>query len=153
MFTLGILLIAWTGSLLFVRRITRPLAALVKATQEIDRGEPNVRVTVPGQDEIATLAASFNQMVGRQEEYTRRLEEQAMELERAHGQTRAACQIVREISALRTLEEMGAFCSAGFKTRCSVGHLVLIVLNATRDSLFVLSGQEARNFTDGGLIR
>ena len=39
LFTLGILLIAWIGSLFFVRRITRPLAALVKATQEIDRGE------------------------------------------------------------------------------------------------------------------
>ena len=63
MFTLAILLIAWIGSLFFVRRITRPLAALVKATQEIDRGEPNVRVMVQGQDEIAALAASFNHMV------------------------------------------------------------------------------------------
>ena len=106
-FTLVILLIAWIGSLFFVRRITRPLAALVKATQEIERGEPNVRVTVQGQDEIATLAASFNHMVTRQEEYTRRLEEQTLELERAHGQTVAACQVVREISGLRTLEEMG----------------------------------------------
>ena len=37
--TLAILLVALMGSLLFVRRITRPLAALVQATEEIDRGE------------------------------------------------------------------------------------------------------------------
>ena len=87
LFTLGILLVAWVGILWFVRRITRPLAALVEATREIDRGETNVQVAVQGQDEIATLAVSFNQMVARQEDYTRRLEEQALELERAHTQT------------------------------------------------------------------
>ena len=59
LFTLGILLVAWVGILWFVRRITRPLAALVKATQEIDRGETNVQVAVQGQDEIATLAVIF----------------------------------------------------------------------------------------------
>ena len=66
-----------------------------------------MRVTVQGQDEIATLATSFNHMVSRQEDYTRRLEDQTLELERAHGQTVAACQVVQEISGLRTLEEMG----------------------------------------------
>ena len=76
-FTLAILLIAWVGSLFFVRRITRPLAALVKATQEIDRGETNVQVDVQGRMK-SHLAVSFNHMVGRQQEdYTRRFEEQA----------------------------------------------------------------------------
>ena len=153
LFTLGILLIAWIGSLFFVRRITRPLAALVKATQEIDRGEPNVRVAVQGQDEIATLAASFNQMVSRQEDYTRRLEEQTLELERAHGQTVAACQVVREISGLRTLEEMGDILLGRLRETLRCAHLALIILNASRDLLFVLSGPEVKKFTDGGLIQ
>ena len=153
LFTLGILLIAWIGSLFFVRRITRPLAALVKATQEIDRGEPNVRVTVQGQDEIATLAASFNHMVSRQEEYTRRLEDQTSELERAHGQTVAACQVVREISGLRTLEEMGDILLGRLRDTLRCAHLALIILNASRDLLFVLSGPEVKKFTDGGLIQ
>ncbi len=153
LFTLGILLIAWIGSLFFVRRITRPLAALVKATQEIDRGEPNVRVKVQGQDEIAILSASFNQMVSRQEDYTRRLEEQTLELERAHGQTVAACQVVREISGLRTLEEMGDILLGRLRETLRCAHLALIILNAPRDSLFVLSGSEIKKFTDGGLIQ
>ena len=44
--TLGLLLLALGGGLLFVRRITRPLAALVAATREIDQGKPNVQVEV-----------------------------------------------------------------------------------------------------------
>ena len=60
--TLAILLVALMGGLLFVRRITRPLAALVQATKEMDRGESPTRVTVRGEDEIAALAKSFNHM-------------------------------------------------------------------------------------------
>jgi DNA-binding NtrC family response regulator/HAMP domain-containing protein len=152
LFTLGILLIAWVGSLLFVRRITRPLAALVKATQEIDRGEANVQVDVQGQDEIATLATSFNHMVSRQQEYTHRLEEQAMELERAHGQTVTACKIVQEVGALRTLDEMGAILLNRLRDTMVCQQLVLALLSSAKDTLYVLSGQKARIFTDPKLI-
>ena len=141
LFTLGILLIAWVGCLWFVRRITRPLAALVEATREIDRGETNVQVAVQGQDEIATLAVSFNQMVARQEDYTRRLEEQAQELERAHTQTRAACQVVREISALQTLEEMRHFLFGKLQDVIPCQDMVLAACNLRSDTLYILSVQ------------
>ncbi len=153
LFTLGILLISWIGSLFFVRRITRPLAALVKATQEIDRGEPHVRVMVQGQDEIATLAASFNHMISRQEEYTRRLEEQAIELERAHGQTVTACKVVQEVSALRTLEEMGAVLLKRLKDFMVCQHLGLAVLNSAQDWLYVLSEQNTKTFHDPKIVQ
>jgi len=148
LFTLGVLGVALAGSLFFVRRVTRPLAELVQATQKIDQGESQVRVAVQGQDEIATLAASFNQMVSRQEDYTRLLEEQAMELERAHGQTKTACQIVREISALRTLEEMGAFLLGKLKDTLACRQVVLLLFNAGRDNLFVLDSQGLRFVKD-----
>jgi DNA-binding NtrC family response regulator/HAMP domain-containing protein len=141
LFTLAILLIAWVGSLWFVRRITWPLAALVEATREIDRGETNVQVAVRGQDEIATLAVSFNQMVARQEDYTRRLEEQAQELERAHTQTRAACQVVRQISALQTLEEMRLFLFDKLKDVIPCQDMVLAVCDLRSDTLYTLSPQ------------
>ncbi|MFI5329476.1 MAG: sigma 54-interacting transcriptional regulator [Desulfobaccales bacterium] len=153
LFTLGILLIAWIGSLFFVRRITRPLAALVQATQEIDRGESNVQVDVQGQDEIAALAESFNHMVSRQQEYTHRLEEQAMELERSHGQTVTACKIVQEVSALRTLDEMGAILLKRLKDSMLCQHLVLALLSSAKDTLYVLSGQKARIFHDPQIIQ
>jgi DNA-binding NtrC family response regulator/HAMP domain-containing protein len=139
--TLGILVLALAGGLIFVRRITRPLAALVQATQKIDRGEPGVRLEVSGQDEIATLAASFNQMVARQEDYTHRLEEQTQELERAYGQTRAACQVVRELSALRTFREMGALLLEKLTDTVSCPQISLAALNVRQDTLFVISAQ------------
>ena len=151
--TLGLLLIALIGGLLFVRRITRPLAALVQATREIDQGAANVRVTVSGQDEITALAASFNQMVARQEEYTHRLEGQTQELERAYGQTRAACQIVREVSALYTLKEMGAFLLNKLKDGLPCGHIALMALTGNGERLFVLGGQgEPGSFKDPKII-
>jgi len=106
--TFAILLFAVAGSLLFVRRITRPLAELAEATQKVDRGETGVRVQVKGEDEVGKLAVSFNHMITRVEEYTRQLEEQTMELERAHHRARTFCGIVQEVGALRSLDEIGA---------------------------------------------
>ncbi|MFA5110343.1 MAG: sigma 54-interacting transcriptional regulator [Desulfobaccales bacterium] len=140
--TLGLLVLALLGGLLFVRRITRPLAALVAATREIDRGEPHIRVEVNGNDEIATLSTSFNHMVSRQEEYTRRLEEQTLELERAYEQARTACQIVQEMGALYTLKEMGAFLLKKLQDVLRCPHIALLLLNGVQDTLFVLSAGE-----------
>jgi len=80
---LGILLLAFAGSLLFIRRITGPLTELARAANEVDRGELDVRVKVRGRDEVAALGTSFNHMISSLQTYTRRLEEQAMELKRA----------------------------------------------------------------------
>jgi transcriptional regulator with GAF, ATPase, and Fis domain len=152
--TLGLLVLALLGGLLFVRRITRPLAALVAATQDIDRGEPNVRVKVKGKDEITALSASFNQMVARQEEYTRRLEEQTLELERAYGQARTACQIVQEVGALYTLKEMGAFLLKKLRDTLLCPHIALMVLNGSQDTVFVLSqGEGVTLFRDPPVVQ
>ena len=140
--TLVILLVALMGSLLFVRRITRPLAALVQATKEIDRGESKTQVAVQGKDEIAALSASFNHMVRRQEEYTRRLEEQALELERAHNQAIIACKIVREISGLRTLHEMGATLIGKLQETIRCRHIALMVFHAGKDCLSVVNHRD-----------
>ena len=151
--TLAILLVALMGSLLFVRRITRPLAALVQATEEIDRGESKIRVAVQGQDEIATLATSFNHMVSRQEEYTRRLEEQALELERAHNQAITACKIVREISALRALPEMGATLIGKLQETMRCRHIALLVFNAGKDCLSVVSHSDHYEIKDEAVLK
>jgi transcriptional regulator with GAF, ATPase, and Fis domain len=150
--TLAILLVALIGGLLFVRRITRPLAALVEATEKIDRGEAKIQVAVHGDDEIATLATSFNQMVQRQEDYTQRLEEQALELERAHNQAISACKIVREISALRTLAEMGATLIGKLQETVRCQHLALLLFNAGKDSLSGLSRRDTWEIKDAAAL-
>lgn len=47
----------------YARRITRPLLRLVEATEDVNRGDYDVRVPVHGRDEVATLGAAFNTMV------------------------------------------------------------------------------------------
>ncbi len=151
--TLVILLMALGGSILFVKRITKPLAALAQATQKIDKGEQNVRVQVLGKDEVGQLAISFNHMVARMEEYTGKLEEQTMELERAHHQTRTFCGIVQEIGALRSLEEIGIFLIKRFQNIFKCVHMVILIFNNNRSHLFALSIKGAKVFNEPALIQ
>jgi transcriptional regulator with GAF, ATPase, and Fis domain len=137
--TLGILLFALVGTLLYVRRITRPLAELAQATERIDAGEQGVRVLVGRQDEVGRLAASFNQMVAGAEGYTRKLEEQTMELDRAHRQTITSCRIVQEIGALRNLNEISTFLIKKIQDILKCNQMVLLIFNNNRDGLFILS--------------
>jgi two-component system response regulator HydG len=151
--TLGILVLALSGSFLFVRRISRPLVALSQATKKIDKGEVGVRVQTEGADEIATLSASFNHMVARMEGYTRRLEEQTMELERAHRQTQTFCGIVQEIGSLGRLSEIGSFLIRRFQEILKCNHMVLLVSNSRRDLFFVLSAKGANALREPELIK
>jgi two-component system response regulator HydG len=140
--TLAILLLAVAVTLLFVKRITHPLAALAQATQKIDEGELDVRAQVRGQDEVGRLATSFNHMVERLKEYTGRLEEQTLELERAHHQTRTVCGIVQKIGAMRSLSEIGPSLIKTFQDILKCGQMVLLILSSNRDFLFVSSESE-----------
>ena len=146
--TIAILLLALTGTLLFLRRLTSPITALAQATQKIDKGDLGVRVPVKGNDEMAQLSSSFNEMVARMEEYTRRLEEQTMDLERAHHQTRTSCGILREIGSLRTLDEIGRLLLKKSQDILKCDHTVLLVFNTNRDLLFVLSPDEKKAFRE-----
>jgi two-component system response regulator HydG len=139
--TMGILLLALAGSLIFVRRITGPLAELARATKKIDKGELNVRVQVQGEDEVGTLAYSFNHMVSRVEEYTRRLEEQTMDLERAHHQTRTFCEVVHAIGALSSLDEIGSYLIKRIQNILKCVDMVLLVFSRNKDSFFALSAK------------
>jgi two-component system response regulator HydG len=137
--TLVVLLVAIGVTLYFMRRITRPLAELTLATRRIDQGEPGVRVREEDHDELGRLARSFNAMVTRMEDYTRLLEEQTMELERAHNQTRTFCSIVREIGGLRGLKEIGAHLIGRFKQILKCEQMVLFTFNEYRDHLYVMT--------------
>jgi two-component system response regulator HydG len=128
------------------------LAALAQATQRIDKGEVGVRVQAKGADEIATLSASFNHMVARMEGYTRRLEEQTMELERAHRQTQTFCGIVQEIGSLGRLSEIGSFLIKRFQEILRCNQMVLLASNSTRDLIFVLSAKGANALKEPELL-
>jgi len=151
--TIAILLLALAGTLLFLRRLTNPITALAQATQKIDKGDLGVRVPVKGNDEVAQLSSSFNEMVARMEEYTCRLEEQTMDLERAHHQTRTSCGILREIGSLRTLDEIGRLLLKKSQDILKCDHTVLLIFNSNRDLLFVLSPDEKKDFREQKTIQ
>ncbi len=137
--TLTILLLALSGTLLFVRRITRPLTALARATRKVEKGDLSVNVEVQGQDEVATLASSFNHMVARIKESTKRLEEKNIELDRAHRQTRSSFAIVQEIGALPNLNDVGSYLIRKFHGIIPCTQMVLLIFGTNRDILFVFS--------------
>ena len=151
--TLAILSLALTLTLLFVRKITRPLIALADATQKIDKGEWDVRLQVQGNDEVGRLAGSFNQMVAHLKNYTHKLEEQTLELERAHFQTRTVCSIVQEVGALRSLQEIGSYLLKTFQNMLKCSHMALLIFNDNQDFLFALTVGEVKTFREPKQLR
>ena len=151
--TLGVLILAVSGTLFMVRRITSPLTTLARATERIEQGEMDLRVEVEGQDEIGRLATSFNQMVSRLADHTRRLEEQTLEVERAHQQTRTFCRIVQEIGARRTLSEIGSFLIHKLGESLQCGEVALLFFNGNRDLLFTIWAGDMKVLRDQKLIQ
>jgi transcriptional regulator with GAF, ATPase, and Fis domain len=151
--TLAILSLALTLTLLFVRRITRPLIALADATQKIDKGEWDVKLQVQGDDEVGRLAGSFNQMISHLEDYTGRLERQALELEQAHFQTRTVCSMVQEIGSLRSLNEIGSYLLKTFQNMLKCSCMALLIFNDNRDLLFTLTTGHVETFKEPKYIK
>jgi HAMP domain-containing protein/HPt (histidine-containing phosphotransfer) domain-containing protein len=101
----GILLAVLLPSYLFLsRRWITPVTTLAEAATLVRDGELDVRVSVAGQDEIAVLAGSFNQMVDRLAANTAGLKQANLELGRSLGLTDTIMEAVREGLFLLTPE-------------------------------------------------
>ncbi|MCI0351770.1 MAG: ATP-binding protein [Acidobacteriales bacterium] len=61
-------------ALLLSKMVTRPVAALAEATQEISRGNLTYRIDVPATDELGDLVTSFNRMAEELEASRREIE-------------------------------------------------------------------------------
>ncbi len=78
--TLLLLFAATWAAIHLARGIGKPIRALAEAADEVARGNLAHRVTAIADDELAILAASFNQMTAQLEENRRRIEAGAGEL-------------------------------------------------------------------------
>jgi len=76
-----------------------------------------------------------------------------MELERAYDQTKTFCGIVQEIGALHSLSEIGSFLIVRFQQILKCSHMVLLVFNVNRDSLFVLSANQTKTLKEPEAIQ
>jgi DNA-binding NtrC family response regulator/HAMP domain-containing protein len=152
--TAAILIIALGATLVFVRRITQPLTELVEATKRIDSGHLHARVDVQASDEIGKLAASFNLMVDRVENYIGRLEEQRTEIDRAHRHTRTVCGIVQEIGALNSLQGMTSYLIRTFHDILGCRNQMVFLLSSShRDVLFFLAENQRKAIEDKEIIQ
>jgi two-component system response regulator HydG len=143
--TFGILLCALTVSLVFVKRITRPLSMLAAAAEKIDEGHLEMDVALKeGQDEVGKLTSSFNHMLGRIKDHTRRLEEKNAELDRAHKQTRTSFAIAQEIGALPNLKEVCIYLIKKLQGIVTCKNLAVLVFSSGRDICFMQSERETK---------
>ena len=140
--TLFILLTAIAGSLFLVKRITGPLRELARSVENIKQGSWDVKIRVSGRDEVTILAKSLINMAARLKHYTQRLENQKLELERAHNQTRIFCEIVRELGSLSNLHELGQTLISRLREVVLDNQIAILFLNENRDLFFVVSDQD-----------
>ncbi len=82
--TVLVLFAATWLSLFLAKLVTRPVAALAEATQEISRGRLDYRVEVPAQDELGALVNSFNRMAAELETSRRQIEASSRQLGNAN---------------------------------------------------------------------
>ncbi len=142
--TLAILLLALAGSLLFIKRITGPLAALSKAAEKIDEGNLDVRVELKSRDEVGKLTASFKHMVARIKDYTQRLEEKTSELDRAHRQTHTSFAIAQEIGALTHLRDVCQYLINKLQGIVTCNEMCMLILSNDNDHVFLQTEKEFR---------
>ncbi|QQS45673.1 MAG: HAMP domain-containing protein [Acidobacteriota bacterium] len=83
--TLLVLFIAYWLALYVSRGIAEPVQKLAEATERIKRGDLSYRADVVGDDELASLAMSFNEMTGELAENRARLEESASSLQQTNS--------------------------------------------------------------------
>ncbi len=141
--TIGILLVALAASLLFIKKVTRPLSALAETAEKIDEGRLDMPVTVSSKDEVGKLAQSFDRMLARIKDYTQRLEEKNLELDRAHRQTHTSFVISQEINALSNLKDVCTYLIAKLQAIVTCKNMMVLVFNHNRDTLFTHTDRES----------
>jgi DNA-binding NtrC family response regulator/HAMP domain-containing protein len=136
---MAILIPALFIGLIMINRLTRPLAELAGAVKDIDPGHMEARIDVKGRNEVADLAEAFNLMTGRIREYTGKLENQTLELEKAHKKMQTTCEIARGVSALGNLPEIGQYLIERIKKIIPCPNYLLIIFGSDKQSLFLVA--------------
>jgi len=144
--TLGILVLALGTSFLFIKRITRPLSTLAAAAENFNEENMGLNLEPAGRDEVGRLTNSFNQMVRRISERTRRLEKNAIELDRAYRQTRSSFEIIQQIGARTSLKDVSSYLISKFQELVACSDLALFIIGSSGESLFAFSGGDIKTF-------
>jgi transcriptional regulator with GAF, ATPase, and Fis domain len=145
-FTLGILLLAILASFLFIKRITKPLSALTEAAEKVNETNLELTLTVSteGYDEVGRLTSSFNKMLRRISEYTRRIEKNSLELKRAQRQTTNSFEIIHKIWTQDNLKDVCTYLTLKLREIVACSELAFLIFNSTREMLFIFTEGEIK---------
>jgi DNA-binding NtrC family response regulator/HAMP domain-containing protein len=144
--TLGILFLALSICFLFINRITRPLSALAEAAENIDERNLELSLEPVGRDEVGRLTIAINRMLDRIREYTRRLEQNAQEVDRAHQQTKNSFEIIKKIWEKDSLEDVCRYLIWKFQKIVACEELVLYIFGSNKETLFAFFDSEIKTF-------
>ncbi|MBW1837236.1 MAG: sigma 54-interacting transcriptional regulator [Deltaproteobacteria bacterium] len=145
--TLGILSIALVASLLFIKKVAGPLTILAETAEKIDEGRLEQRVNIPAHGEIGMLAQSFNNMLVRIKDYTQRLEEKNLQLDRAHKQTRTSFRISQEINSLSNLSGVCVYLINELRQIVTCKTMIAAVFTNNTQNLYIHSDKGTTTLT------
>jgi GAF domain-containing protein/HAMP domain-containing protein len=102
----SILLLVLAG--LMIRQTIRPIHSLTKVTSAVANGDFSQVIKIESNDELGTLARTFNSMTGTVQhligDLENRVAERTEELERRAVQLQVAAEVAREAAAIRELD-------------------------------------------------
>ena len=138
--TVGILVLAQLAGLFFIKKVTQPLTLLANAVEKIDEGRLGHTVDISEQGEIGFLAQSFNRMLKRVNDYTRRLEEKNLQLDRAYKQVHTYFTISQEINSRTNLHAICDYLIAELKKIITCEVITVSVFTDDNSKLYNFSG-------------
>jgi len=97
--TLFVVLIAGVVAIVFARRLTSPIGSLAQALHRVTEGDLNVSITETTNDELGSLAHSFNRMTGRLKDNVDALTKAQQELTEALNNSRQRRHILETLLA------------------------------------------------------
>ncbi len=76
-FAIVVLLVASTFTMLYAKRITRPLEELTDAADQVDQGNYDIKLTYDRDDEVGRLTSTFKRLAGHMKDYITDLNKRA----------------------------------------------------------------------------
>jgi len=137
--TIAILIMALAASFWFIKRFTGPLSRLSEVAEKIDAGNLDIKVAPAGRDEVGRLTSSFNRMLERIRNHTSKLEQNALELDRAHCQMRSSFDIIQKIGAQANLKDVCAYLTAKFREIVPCSRFAFLVFGNGKQILFTFA--------------
>lgn len=143
--TLTVLLVTLGGVFLLLKRLTRPLETLVGITQQVGKGQQGAELKqafkeISGHDEITELAVSFQEMLERLNEKTRKVA-------RSNEQLLLCNTIITGVAAQKNLQEMGRFLLTQCRGILHCADIALLFFDLRYNSLLSVSTDKVETIT------